>query len=41
MFPRMRRVLANKGPRIGLELQAKGTTLSDRDRQALDRFLDA
>jgi flavodoxin len=40
MFPRMRRVLRDKAPRIELELKAKGTKLTDEGRRALDAFLD-
>ncbi len=39
MFPRMRRALRDKAPTVGLELTAKGRTLSDDDRRAIDAFL--
>jgi flavodoxin len=41
MFRRMRRVLRDRAPRIGLELKAKGTQLTDEGRRALDAFLEA
>ncbi len=40
MFPRMRRALRDKAPRIELELKAKGRTLSVDGRLALEAFLD-
>ncbi|MHB8959476.1 MAG: flavodoxin family protein [Candidatus Limnocylindrales bacterium] len=40
MFPRMRRTLRDKAPRIELELKAKGRTLTLDGRRALDAFLD-
>lgn len=40
MFSRMRRELRHTGARVGLELKAKGTTLPDEGRRALDAFLD-
>ncbi len=40
MFPRMRRALADKAPRIELELKAKGRALTADGRRALDAFLD-
>jgi flavodoxin len=39
MFPRMRRILRGKAPRIDLELKAKGRHLTDDGRAALDDFL--
>jgi flavodoxin len=41
MFPRMRRALADRAPRIDLELQARGKQLTEDGRRALDAFLDA
>ncbi len=41
MFPRMRRALRDRAPRIELELKAKGTALGDEGRRALDAFLGA
>jgi flavodoxin len=41
MFPRMRRVLRDRAPRIELELKAKGSQLDDEARRALDVFLEA
>lgn len=40
MFPRMRRALADKAPRIELELKSKGRQLTDDGRRALGAFLD-
>lgn len=40
MFPRMRKALADKAPRIGLELKAKGPRLTDDGRRALEAFLE-
>jgi|APLow6443716910_1056828.scaffolds.fasta_scaffold190882_1 flavodoxin len=40
MFPRMRKALADKTPRIGLELKAKGPKLTDEGRRALDAFIE-
>ena len=40
MFPRMRRALRDKAPRIELELKARGKELTDEGRRALDAFLD-
>ncbi len=40
MFPRMRRVLRDKAPRIELELKARDTRLPDDGRRALEAFLD-
>jgi flavodoxin len=39
MFPRMRRALRDKHPRVELELKAKGRQLTDEGRRALDAFL--
>jgi hypothetical protein len=39
MFGRMRAVLSGKVPVPGLELKSRRGRLSDRDRQALDRFI--
>ncbi len=41
MFPRMRRALRDRAPRIELELKAKGKQLTDEGRRALDAFLEA
>jgi flavodoxin len=41
MFARMRRALADKGPRVGLELKSRNERLTDQGRRALDAFLDA
>ncbi len=41
MFPRMRRALRDRAPRIELELKAKGKQLTEDGRRALDAFLDA
>jgi flavodoxin len=40
MFPRMRKALADKAPRIGLELKAKGPRLTDEGRRALEAFIE-
>jgi flavodoxin len=40
MFRRMREALADKAPRISLELKAKGPRLTDEGRRALDAFLE-
>lgn len=39
MFPRMRRALAGKDADVSLELQARGSALTDEARAALDRFI--
>ena len=39
MFARMRRALADKGPSVGLELQAKGRELTAEGVSALDAFI--
>ena len=39
MFPRMRRALRDKAPRIELELQAKGRVLTDEGRRKLEAFI--
>lgn len=39
MFRRMRKPLADKRARIGLELKSRGTRLTEDGRQALDRFI--
>ena len=39
MFPRMRRALRDRAPRIDLELKAKGRQLTDEGRRALDAFV--
>jgi len=39
MFARMRRALADKGPSVGLELQAKGRELTAEGIVALDAFI--
>lgn len=40
MFRRMRAPLADKRARIGLELKARGSRLTDDDRRSLDRFVE-
>jgi sulfite reductase alpha subunit-like flavoprotein len=39
MFGKMRKALAGKVPAPSLELKSRNSRLSDRDRQALDRFV--
>jgi flavodoxin len=41
MFPRMRRALRDRAPRIDLELKAKGKVLGADGRRRLEAFLDA
>jgi flavodoxin len=40
MFARMRRALADKAPKVELELKAKGRNLAPDGRRALEAFLD-
>lgn len=39
MFPRMRGTLAPTGAQVGLELKARGRTMTEEGRRALDAFL--
>ena len=39
MFAKMREALAGKTPAVSLELKSRSSRLSERDRQALDRFI--